>query len=270
MEVRVTACDFGSGVLKLKCSWVFGIGSKGNPSAAKITKVIEHWISDHPETLVTGLELDYTDVDYSWGDGPISSLIPFVVRGITKVCFVTSSRNYAALESLFEGCRTVCDFELMRLDTIGGSGVLANVRRWLGIKRCEAAPVAPIPPITQSEAPQVLDAPTLRHIEVLEDAIGDVGRWLSWTDGLPDEFRVQFGGVQLWNPPAVDGGPPSGRVALIFQAPSLVAFITDESMEWVVRPSGVNIQPSARNWDRALKNRSLKTPIGPSTSIALP
>jgi hypothetical protein len=248
MQIRVTDCDSESGVLKVKCSGVFGRGSLGNPAAEKIAEVIEYWIKDHPETLVSGLELDYTEVDYSWGDGPVSSLIRFLVRGVTKVRFVASSRNYEALKGLLEVCGPVFDFELIRIDTIGGRGVLSNV----GLRLRKAATVIPKLPmtqsgegltrltLTQSEGLRRLKPPR-RHIIVLEQAISDAGFWRSWTDRLPDEFHVQFGGVQLWNPPAVDGAPPAGTVvSLIFQTPSLVAHLTDadESLQWVVRPIG--------------------------------
>lgn len=62
---------------------------------------------------------------------------------------------------------------------------------------------------------------------VLEEAISDVGYWRWWAEALPRVFQVEFGGVQLWNPPAQEGAPPSGVVALRFVDPSLVVFLTE-------------------------------------------
>ncbi len=57
-------------------------------------------------------------------------------------------------------------------------------------------------------------------------AISDVGYWRWWAADLPAVFQVEFGGVQLWNPPPQPGDPPSGVVALRFGNPSVVAFLT--------------------------------------------
>jgi hypothetical protein len=64
------------------------------------------------------------------------------------------------------------------------------------------------------------------YINILESAISDVGYWRWWAEKLPDVFQIEFGGVQLWNPPSKTGSPPSGIVAIRFNNPSVVAFLT--------------------------------------------
>jgi hypothetical protein len=65
-----------------------------------------------------------------------------------------------------------------------------------------------------------------KHLSILESAIADVGYWRWWTEKLPTAFQVEFGGVQLWNPPTEANGPPSGVVALRFGQPTVIAFLT--------------------------------------------
>lgn len=64
------------------------------------------------------------------------------------------------------------------------------------------------------------------HLSILESAIADVGYWNWWTANLPATFQVEFGGVQLWNPPTGKGKPPSDLLALCFRKPRLICFIT--------------------------------------------
>ena len=64
------------------------------------------------------------------------------------------------------------------------------------------------------------------YLPALESAISDVGCWTWWTANLPATFQVEFGGVQLWNPPRGEGQPPSSQVALRFRKPRLVYFLT--------------------------------------------
>lgn len=66
----------------------------------------------------------------------------------------------------------------------------------------------------------------LNHLITLEDAITDVGYWRWWIADLPSAFQLEFGGTQLWNPPAAKGEPPSGVIALRFDLPTLAVFLT--------------------------------------------
>jgi hypothetical protein len=69
------------------------------------------------------------------------------------------------------------------------------------------------------------------HLAILENAISDVGYWRWWAERLPTAFQVEFGGVQLWNRPTEQDGPPSGVVALRFGNPTVVAFRTSQDSE---------------------------------------
>lgn len=73
------------------------------------------------------------------------------------------------------------------------------------------------------------------HLPALESAISCAGYWRWWTAILPAAFQVEFGGVQLWNPPSGEGQPPSSLVALQFRNPRLVYFLTfadDVTADW--------------------------------------
>lgn len=69
------------------------------------------------------------------------------------------------------------------------------------------------------------------HLTILENAISDVGYWRWWAEKLPTAFQVEFGGVQLWNPPTEQDGPPSGVVALRFGNPTVIAFLTSPATD---------------------------------------
>jgi hypothetical protein len=79
-------------------------------------------------------------------------------------------------------------------------------------------------------------------LEILETAISDVGQWRWWAESFPEVFQVEFVGTQLWNPPATDGGPPSGQIALRFKAPISVSFISKKT----------NGEPTPDHWPEKL------------------
>ena len=88
------------------------------------------------------------------------------------------------------------------------------------------------------------------HLPALESAISDVGYWTWWTANLPAAFQVEFGGVQLWNPPNGEGQPPSSRVALRFRKPRLVYFLTlveSVSVDWPEQLQRDELDPPSIN-----------------------
>ena len=101
--MRIHSVDFDHSVLSVRCSGVFGIGSEGNPSGILLTESIERWMLSHPGQHVEQLVIDYADVEYSWGDGPVSSVIPFIKRGVTKVRLIASQQNLEPLQELVDG-----------------------------------------------------------------------------------------------------------------------------------------------------------------------
>jgi hypothetical protein len=104
------------------------------------------------------------------------------------------------------------------------------------------------------------------HLTILEGAIADVGYWRWWAEKLPNAFQVEFGGVQLWNPPTEDDGPPSGVVALRFGNPTVIAFLTSSEAtlptEWRFALHNDQIEPFSISHDAlTLQSEELLTEI---------
>lgn len=91
------------------------------------------------------------------------------------------------------------------------------------------------------------------HLTTLENSISDVGFWRWWAEKLPTAFQVEFGGVQLWNPPAEKDGPPSGVVALRFGQPTVIAFLTSNEaalpIDWRIALHEDRIEPFSVSHD---------------------
>jgi hypothetical protein len=100
--MQIDTLSFQDSILRVKCSGVFGVGSEGNPSGILLRKSIENWMQSHPGVKVEQIEIDLTDVIYSWGDGPISSLIIFMTRGVSQFRFLASLQNQKPLQNLIE------------------------------------------------------------------------------------------------------------------------------------------------------------------------
>jgi hypothetical protein len=99
------------------------------------------------------------------------------------------------------------------------------------------------------------------HLEILAHAISDVGYWRWWAAELPQVFQIEFGGVQLWNPPAAEGEPPCGIVALRFARPTSVAFLTLSDKlpsDWIKQFHDDALEPFDVSDDRfSFNNRDL-------------
>jgi hypothetical protein len=108
--MQIVTVTYDSGVLHVKCAGEFGVGSAGNSSAERIVRTIQRWMSRRAEP-VSEIEIDYTDVTYVWGDGPVSSMIPFFSQGVVKCRVIASPQNWEPLKTLLSSCR-VPFFEL--------------------------------------------------------------------------------------------------------------------------------------------------------------
>jgi len=126
LEIDTITYSAECGILSVKCSGKFGVGSGGNPSAELLMGTIKQWMSDHPEQSVTEIEIDYTRVDYAWGDGPVWSMVGLLDQGVDKFRLIGSSSNCDSLKGLLEGCRLPW-FELLRIDEIEGKSVVTSV-----------------------------------------------------------------------------------------------------------------------------------------------
>ena len=104
--MRVNGISFGSEVLRAECSGQWGIGSEGNSSCQLLTAAIERWMEDHPAHHVSTIEVDYRAVDFRWGDGPVSSLVPFFGQRIESFRLVASPANKEALLRLIQTCQS--------------------------------------------------------------------------------------------------------------------------------------------------------------------
>lgn len=65
-------------------------------------------------------------------------------------------------------------------------------------------------------------------LTLLADAIADVGVWTWWQGETAEYIQVEFCHTQLWNAPVTDSEPPSGQIAIRFDNPASVAFLTFE------------------------------------------
>jgi len=99
--MQIDSIEYHDHLLRATCSGVFGIGSQGQPSATLLRESIEEWMLSHPTDRVDHMVIDYTKVEYEWGDGPASSMISFIKGGVNKVRLVANHRNLLPLRNLF-------------------------------------------------------------------------------------------------------------------------------------------------------------------------
>jgi hypothetical protein len=203
-----------TGILTVKCRGRFGVGSEGNPSSELLTRTIEDWILNHGNARVTEIEVDYADVNYSWGDGPVSSMVPFLRQGVARFHLIASPSNHDALKGLLKACNLPW-FVLSRTGN-------------MEVTWASASPPSmhfTVPPGDQTELHP-------DHLDILADAISDVGYWRRWVADLPERVELEFGGVQLAATEIGIGLPrPITALSLRFLGPSSVAFIANPS-EW--------------------------------------
>lgn len=66
-------------------------------------------------------------------------------------------------------------------------------------------------------------------LEILEEAISDIGYWSWWAEKLPEAFQIEIGGTHIWSPPKSTDTPPSGQIALRFANPISICFLKSVS-----------------------------------------
>jgi hypothetical protein len=83
------------------------------------------------------------------------------------------------------------------------------------------------------------------QLDILADAISDVGRWRWWVAELPQLFQLEFSGTQLWTPPLKEGAPPCGQLALRFIEPVAVCFLSFAEMpdDWPAQMHADQLEP---------------------------
>ena len=110
VRTKITGSNF-----LIICSGRFGIGSEGNYSAKLIQKEIEQIISK-PDLQITEVEIDFLNVEYEWGDGPISA-ISSVLNDRLKIKYFVNEQNAQPLINLFDqsGFREIIDIEIKHI-----------------------------------------------------------------------------------------------------------------------------------------------------------
>ena len=90
----------GDGVARIRCAGVFGVGSAGNPSGHVLKAALEELLGGH-EGEASAVVVDFTEVEYQWGDGPVWAVYPAWRRGL-HVTYLARGQVAAALRGLVE------------------------------------------------------------------------------------------------------------------------------------------------------------------------
>ena len=104
-HMQIDSIDFKDSVLTVRCSGVFGYGSEGNPSGALLVESIEQWMRAHPDQRFEELVVDYTGVEYCWGDAPVWSAMRFISKGVALVRLIAGPQNLKPLQDLVKMSR---------------------------------------------------------------------------------------------------------------------------------------------------------------------
>jgi len=75
-------------------------------------------------------------------------------------------------------------------------------------------------------------------LDLLGNSICDVGCWSWWTTDLPEVIQLEFVGTQLYFPSKDSQQPPSSQIAIRFNNPKSISFLTRQQYEI----------PMADNW----------------------
>ena len=96
-------------ILVVRCSGFFGRGSEGAGDGQRLRSSIKRWARDHPDAAASRLVIDFREVDYMWGDWPISALIHLIQEGqVTEIRYLASPDNHQALKGLVDVCNVPC------------------------------------------------------------------------------------------------------------------------------------------------------------------
>jgi len=85
-------------------------------------------------------------------------------------------------------------------------------------------------------------------LDILGNAICDVGYWSWWTTDLPAVIQIEFGGTQLYFPPTNVSEPPNTQIAIQFRNPKSISFLTKQE----------RLNESEQNWFDSLHNDKIE------------
>ena len=88
-----------------------------------------------------------------------------------------------------------------------------------------------------------------QKLEILSDAICDVGYWSWWTTNLPTVIQIEFGGTQLYFPPDDNSQAPNTQIAIQFRNPKSISFLTRQELK-----------SDDKNWFEDLHNDKMEPP----------
>lgn len=111
--MKIISTKITGSILTIICSGRFGIGSKGNSSAKLIHNEIESAISK-PDHDITEVNIDFLNVEYEWGDGPISA-ISSALKEELKIKYYVNNQNAQPLTNLLNqsGFQNIFDIEII-------------------------------------------------------------------------------------------------------------------------------------------------------------
>ncbi|WP_162127683.1 hypothetical protein [Flavobacterium phycosphaerae] len=78
----------------------------------------------------------------------------------------------------------------------------------------------------QTQSSENINLTEKEILQMLGDAICDVGYWSWWTSDLPNIVQIEFGGTQLYFPPKDNSEPPNSQIAIQFINPKSISFLS--------------------------------------------
>ena len=101
----------------------------------------------------------------------------------------------------------------------------------------------------EKEKPSTDPLTEIQILDILSNAICDLGYWSWWTTNLPTAIQIEFGGTQLYFPPADNSQPPSTQIAIQFRNPKSISFLTRQELK-----------SDDKKWFDALHNDEMEAP----------
>lgn len=86
-------------------------------------------------------------------------------------------------------------------------------------------------------------------LDILSNAIYEMGYWSWWTTDLPTIIQLEFGGTRLYFPPTDNSQPPSTQILIQFGNPKSISFLTKQE-----------IQGNDQTWFDDLHNDKMEAP----------
>jgi hypothetical protein len=99
--LKIDRTEIRDNVVRVTLSGVYGDGTEGFPSARFLSEKLRALLAQNTE--IDSVEMDYSRVEYDWGDGPTTTLISlFRSTGgrITRATFISNQSNHVVLQRL--------------------------------------------------------------------------------------------------------------------------------------------------------------------------